>query len=471
MDSQEPDRQPMKLGLLDKTWSKMHQHGYMQISRALLVSSTVPLEQNLLKQSLKILRDWYEKLNWTIKKDEAEDTYIFTTPEDDTPILETVEETDWTKVLHKETLTPYDTPSRLLWRVIHMPHADWYLNRPSCIDIDESDYEGGSRCCEFRCVLFFSHAHVLMDGMSANCVIADFISILNHVIPGRDIPIKYHVSTPPMEDLYIPPVTLCPDRLLVENMMGESPRNIFIEKFGVEILRYPDIQPTTSPLTVHLSEKKTCQILSACKKRGVTLQHAFHTAVSYVIVQVIQGGNICSKTEVQARFVINMKGRGINLPPNALGNYIIAAICPCIVEEDPKIVFWKKVEEVKSSMNNALTPHSIGKSYKLLSYLLKSLGLQDIEYSCAINAGSPLFNVTNTGNVNYMNRGPEADVRVHGIFPALHEPFTGSLFNFMLVTVDNSLCCTMLYRPHICSKERSMQVLEEAFHLLSSSCV
>ena len=87
-------------------------------------------------------------------------------------------------------------------------------------------------------------------------------------------------------------------------MGGFVPKgNAFTRKYGVEIQRYPHIQPKTKIIPLEFTEDETSRLLKKCKEHKTTVQGAVQTAAGVSMVTMLED----EKLEVPTRVTVNIR--------------------------------------------------------------------------------------------------------------------------------------------------------------------
>lgn len=88
---------------------------------------------------------------------------------------------------------------------------------------------------------------------------------------------------------------------MMGRMFGEG--NAFTRKHGVEIHRYPHIQPKTKIIPVEFTKVETSSLLMKCKEHQTTVQGAVQTAAGVSMVTMLEE----QKLEVPTRVTVNVR--------------------------------------------------------------------------------------------------------------------------------------------------------------------
>jgi hypothetical protein len=255
-----------------------------------------------------------------------------------------------------------------------------------------------------------------------------------------------------------------------------KPKNAFVERFGAEIGRDPNIKPATLILTKHVPREQTAAMIAACKKNKVTFMSAFQTAANIAMFSILREGSPTKKLTVQSEYLISFKSRLLGLPDTAIGNYMVKGDSSCKLDDHLVKDFWKIAKETKSNIDKAVTYDNLLEEVQKFAVFLGLLcrpenqNIMDAALSGNGECAPSLFTSSNLGNLNSMNSLADPQVKVHGIFNQGNQPYAGPLHNIGLVSVDGRLCCTMTYFQHISNREISSKFFEKIFDVLLENC-
>ena len=123
-------------------------------------------------------------------------------------------------------------------------------------------------------------------------------------------------------------------------MGGFVPKgNAFTRKYGVEIQRYPHIQPKTKIIPLEFSKDETSRLLKKCKEHRTTVQGAVQTAAGVSMVIMLED----QKLKVPTRVTVNIRPfLRSEVPNDYAGPYFLAAECENLVVSAPDPVFFSE---------------------------------------------------------------------------------------------------------------------------------
>ena len=299
------------LGIMEELLRHVHDTtGSHILADTLVLRSQKEITGSVVRKAMELLMRRHPNLRMCYQKNQNGEYHLqkMTTLKVD---LREQNTTDWKSVMEESLLEKFDGKNGPLWRVTFLPNARYQSNS------DEEAPEITSHPHECICIVGFHH--IIIDGQSFSRMFAEFKTYLGNILNNEEPQVSSMPMLPPVE-LYLDEVT--PPKWyhfllsMVFGILGMIPGfttrmmggfvpkgNAFTRKYGVEIQRYPHIQPKTKIIPLEFTEDETSRLLKKCKEHKTTVQGAVQTAAGVSMVTMLED----EKLEVPTRVTVNIR--------------------------------------------------------------------------------------------------------------------------------------------------------------------
>ena len=457
-----------RLGNLERFFLQRCARGNALLGNMLLIGSKQPIKEFHIRKALKNLMHIHPLLRMRIQH--INNKPWFKPLENFEPPLIVSEIKDWVQVFEKELLFKFGTLGETVqWRVTYLPNAR----------VSET-----SKKHPFDCVLIFTFNHTIIDGISYMWLFNALLDLLSFEL-GNEAPKFTELPLLPPIDSYLIAETkldvlsqikhfilkylssLKPLRpALTKNIAKQSGTNTFVEKFGTEKQRHPNLEIKSCIIPTCLSTMDTSLLISQCRKHGVTVQSAVQAAASFAVSRLwdeLTPGEDVRNITVHTGLPMNLRNEFKYLvQPQHLGCYFLPAVHEVCVPPQPIDAdhIWSVASEIRADIKKQLKKKKYMWFYKELCVprAVANITCDELDYTeeTLTKTGGRYPSIllfSNKGNCSFIDRSEDSPVKLLARYGGSGEHLDGPIFDNDLVTFEGKLFWTVLYFNHVTSRE------------------
>ncbi len=391
---------------------------------------------------------------------------------------------DWQKVTEEDVLRTFDATKGPLWRVTFLPNATYDIQTNSMqTNPEDDDYESYRH--KSACVFSFHPA--VVDGISCMKLLDEFLSIISAIVTEHELDMAPMAMKPPVEHYFqkemrtniledmisfCMPICLKIPGFALSLFKSLGNDNPYVNNFGYDADGYPlqIMRRQTSMIPVEFSKGKTTTLVTKCEEVGVTVQSTIETASLVAMATLITEGKL-QNVIMPSDSTVDMRKfiKDNDIADNYVGAYSTSMSSTRVV---PPIKtgadFWKFASLVSQERRDSMKCGTIFDGLKQTQIKVNILKVADVTKSMddSDKRIGPLLSFSYLGNCSFLDRHTESEIKLRASYSCVGYHSKGPLITHSVVTFEGRLLWSVLYCPHMITKEKILQYTELIMNIL-----
>nr|XP_002736411.1 PREDICTED: uncharacterized protein LOC100367622 [Saccoglossus kowalevskii] len=451
-----------KLSDNEMLYSDLHDLGICIVSNAIFIESNIQLTEDMLRKAAIMIRKRHPLLRMRIVDVIDSNGFVqkfFQPVEKEIIDVKTITADDWIEVHSDEMSMPFNAQKGPLWR---MRLLNNHVSATTTDGVHTS-------------ILILTFHHSIIDGNTAMRFVDELLDGLNSVVDG-----KYYIPEslplyPSMEDtIEIPDMRwwhiLCHLIDMGKKSVFKS-SNPYIDRFGLEIIRNPDVHPATKIIPIEFSKLETTLIKTYSTTHGATVNGVLLAAALIAMARIINGGKSGKDMNLKIGFPSNV--RNMCMPhvdaKDMLGIYTFMDFMntdvSCSIDDSSS---FGSFASSLTKTTHAMIRRKDGQRILQFASMIYDLGISVKQLPAdSFDAATVLSNL---GNLQYLTKEKPRAFEITHSYRATSSD-KGNVFSNYVATIHGRLCWTVAYETDVVSEEQAKTFGDMVVEILTNMCI
>lgn len=364
----------------------------------------------------------------------------------------------WLDVLHTTLDEPFDFDLKPLWRVR-------IINDKNNNASTDPDYP-------YKCQLYFSYSHAILDSSTVMLIFKEFMSILDNLMNSETASDTSSVQSEDLAATQLIPsirrkwyndlVDIIISLPIIRNLMrkvciGMSGNNAWVSKYGSSLSEDGELTGSISSRIIpkQLSKEETTKLIQRAKSHDVTVNNILETICCISMAQLFCEGDIKTDQDVFYSYDVSLR-RYMDKQYDTdrmIGPYVTSVETKTNIPQDWKNRFWEIVKNRSGNIKKQLATRKAFKTIsevRIVNTVIESCWpVTDFDPTSRFNY---LFNIGNLGNWNNLNESI-TNIKVKDGFNNVDESKFGQVFSFYFLTVAERLSISLTYHKQYANQD------------------